>query len=80
MYVTGRVAQDEVRGGPCHTESIGHGGERGPFQAGKGQDLFQARSPGGSSDPCSWQGLNRTCWFVLMAIWWRMHLSGQEAF
>lgn len=41
-YVTGTVAQDEVRDGPCHVESTGHGRECGPFQAGEGQDLFPA--------------------------------------
>lgn len=35
QYVMGKVAQDEIRDGPCHAVPTGHGEECGPLQEGE---------------------------------------------
>lgn len=66
QHVMGRVAQGEVRDGPCHAEPTGHRKECGPFQEGEGQDLMFV---------CLF-----VCLFVLMAVLWGIYLSGTETF
>lgn len=72
------MTQKKISDVPRHAKSTGHGEACGPFQAGKRWDLFSAGISVGPWDPCSKQGPNYL--FVLMAILWRMCLSGKETF